>query len=162
MKLSARLCCNGTCSATQLVLLILYFICRLFLSCLLEPVYVQFEPEPFQSEPTLQQSEPEFVHLETKIFNNIFYLSLCPWHPLSTVLPQPSASLASPWLSVTDSRYTKYCSSEAEVQVMDGAEPVREAVTHPLTLSAGDVITFQARHRGFISHTDVSSLFAQT
>ncbi|KAG0709950.1 Reelin [Chionoecetes opilio] len=54
-----------------------------------------------------------------------------------------SAATVSPWLSVTSSSYTHYCGSETEVQVMDGSEPVREAVTHPLTLSRGDVIAFQ-------------------
>ncbi|XP_050716652.1 reelin-like isoform X2 [Eriocheir sinensis] len=55
----------------------------------------------------------------------------------------PTTSTASPWLSVTDSHHNEYCGSEAEVQIMDGTEPVREALTHPLTLSPGDVITFQ-------------------
>lgn len=64
------------------------------------------------------------------------------------VVPQPNAATASPWLSVTSSSYAQYCGSDTEVQVMDGTEPVREAVTHPLTLSPGDVIAFQVSFMG--------------
>ncbi|KAK8377791.1 hypothetical protein O3P69_014024 [Scylla paramamosain] len=65
--------------------------------------------------------------------------------PLSTLQADmaPNSTVASPWLFVTSSSYGHYCGSDTEVQVMDGAERVREAVTHPLILSPSDVITFQ-------------------
>ncbi|MPC73982.1 Reelin [Portunus trituberculatus] len=65
--------------------------------------------------------------------------------PMNTVsfVPQPNSTIASPWLFVTSSSYSHYCDSDTEVQVIDGAERVREAVTHPLVLSPSDVITFQ-------------------
>lgn len=56
---------------------------------------------------------------------------------------QPNSLIASPWLSVTGSSSQMYCGSLYEAQVMDGTEPVREAVTKPLTLTQGDIISFQ-------------------
>ncbi|KAG7169873.1 Reelin-like, partial [Homarus americanus] len=55
----------------------------------------------------------------------------------------PNSAMASPWLSVTSNHHTQYCNEDDTAQVMDGTEPVRQAVTNPLSLSQGDVISFQ-------------------
>ncbi|KAK7028237.1 hypothetical protein SK128_005964 [Halocaridina rubra] len=53
------------------------------------------------------------------------------------------SSIMSPWMSVTANRLDKYCNSDDLAQILDGEEPVRIAVTYPLTLHDGDVISFQ-------------------
>ncbi|XP_045618804.2 reelin [Procambarus clarkii] len=55
----------------------------------------------------------------------------------------PNSLVASPWLRVTGNHHASYCGSDDAAQVMDGTEPLRQAVTNQLTLLQEDVITFQ-------------------
>ncbi|CAL4063823.1 unnamed protein product, partial [Meganyctiphanes norvegica] len=55
----------------------------------------------------------------------------------------PDSLIELPWLSVSSHSQSHYCNSEASAQVMDGTEPVRQAVTKGLSLNEGDVISFQ-------------------
>ncbi|XP_076045051.1 reelin-like isoform X2 [Oratosquilla oratoria] len=61
----------------------------------------------------------------------------------------PNALTASPWQSITSNDHRVYCSEDdpddlgTEAQVLNGREKLRMAVTNPLTLNEGDIISFQ-------------------